>query len=227
MIWMSRPSVSWSGEVGLDLLAQLGLVRTLGVEPEHHRHTGCARTVDGQLDPVADRRVLDDGHAPDVALFDVLRQQHLAGVDVDDVGDAVLGDLEGLVVGAVLLGLLRHQADVRDGAHGRRIELAVGLTEVDHLLVDARERRLGVDRLGVLGPSVGAVHLAAEADHRRHRGVDDHVARRVEVGDALGRIHHGQLGPVLVDGVQVLDDLLALRGTAASRSCCRDRTFRC
>jgi hypothetical protein len=32
--------------------------------------------------------------------------------DVDDVGDAVLGDLEGLVVRAVFLGLLGHQADV-------------------------------------------------------------------------------------------------------------------
>ncbi|RZI71072.1 MAG: NADP-dependent isocitrate dehydrogenase, partial [Variovorax sp.] len=35
---------------------------------------------------------------------------------------------------------------------------------------------------------------------------------RVEVGDALGRVHHGQLGPMLVAGMQVLDDLLALRG---------------
>ena len=171
----------------------------------------CTRTGDGQLDPVPDRRVLDDGHAPDVALLDVLRQQHLAGVDVDDVGDAVLGDLERLVVAAVLLGLLRHQADVGNGAHRRRVELAVGLTEVDDLLVDPGERRLGVDGLGVLGPSVGAVHLAAEPDHRGHRGVHDHVAWRVKVGDALGRVHHRQLGTVLVARVEVPDDLLVLR----------------
>src|SRR5690625_6729378 len=37
--------------------------------------------------------------------------------------------------------------------------------------------------LGVLLAPVGAVHLAAGADHRRHRRVDDHVAGRVEVGD--------------------------------------------
>ncbi len=111
---------------------------------------------------------------------------------------------------AVLLGLLGHQADVGNGAHGRRVELAVGLTPVDHLLIDPREGRLGVDGLGVLGPSVGAVHLAAETDHRGHRGVHDHVAGRMEVGDSLGRIHHGQLGAVLVDVVNVLDDLLTL-----------------
>ena len=110
-------------QVGLDLLDQLVLVRTVRVQPEHHRHAGVARPGDGQLDPVADRRVLDDAHAPDIAGLHVLRQQHLAGGEVHDVGDAVLGNLEGLVVRAVLLGLLRHQADVGNGAHRRRIEL--------------------------------------------------------------------------------------------------------
>jgi len=50
--------------------------------------------------------------------FHVLAQQHLAGVDVGDVGHAVFGNLEGLVVRAVLFGLLGHQADVGHGAHG-------------------------------------------------------------------------------------------------------------
>ena len=199
-------------EVGLDLLAQLGLVRALGVEPEHRGHAGRARPRDGKLDPVADRRVLDDGHPPDVAGLDVVAQQHLTGLDVDDVGDAVLRDLEGLVVAAVLLGTLGHETDVGYGAHRRGIELAVRLAEVDHLLVDPRERRLRIDGLGVLELAVGAVHLPAGADHRRHRGVDDDIAGRVEVGDAARRVHHRELGPVLVHGVDVADDLLTLRG---------------
>ena len=124
---------------------------------------------------------------------------------------AVLGDLERLVVRAVLLGLLRHQPDVGDRAHRRRIECPVRLTEVDDLLVDTGKGGLGVDGLGVLLPSVGAVHLAARADHRRHRRVNDHVAGRVKVGDALGRVDHRQLGPVLVAGVQVADDLVVQR----------------
>jgi hypothetical protein len=47
------------------------------------------------------------------------------------IGDgdlAVVGDLEGLVVGAVFLGLLRHQAHVGHVAHGRHIELSIGET---------------------------------------------------------------------------------------------------
>ena len=125
---------------------------------------------------------------------------------------AVLGNLERHVVRAVLLGLLRHQADIGDGTHGRRIERAVGLAEVDDFLVDAGKGRLRVHGLDVLGPAVGAVHLAARADHRRHRGVHDHVAGRMEVGDTPSRIHHRQLGAVVVDVVDVLDDLVALRG---------------
>ncbi len=199
-------------QVGLDLLDQLGLVWAVGVEPEHGGHARVARAGDGQLDPVADRGVLDLAHAPDVAGFDVLAQQHFASGDVDDVGHAVLGDLEGLVVRAVFLGLLRHQTDVGHGAHGGRVEVAVGLAEVDDLLVDAGKGRLGDDGLGVLGLAVGIPHLAADADHGRHRGVDDHVVGRVQVGDALGRVDHGQLGTVLVAGVQVADDLFTLGG---------------
>ena len=50
--------------------------------------------------------------------------------------------------------------------------------------------------------AVGAPHVAGGADHRRHRGVDDDVARDVEVGDALVGVHHGQartVGDALVD----------------------------
>lgn len=96
-------------KVLVDLLDQLVLVRAVRVEPEQHRHTRVTATVDGQLDPVLDRGVLDDAQTPDVAFFDGLGQQDLTGLDVGDVGGAADGDLEGLVVRAVLLGLLRHQ----------------------------------------------------------------------------------------------------------------------
>ena len=69
----------------------------------------------------------------------------------------------------------------------------------------------GHHRLDFLQAAVGAVHLAAGADHGRHRGVDDDVAGRMEVGDALGRIDHRQFRPVLVAGVEVAHDLVALR----------------
>ena len=69
---------------------------------------------------------------------------------------------------AVLFGFLRHQADVRYGAHGGRVERAVGFAEVDHLLVDARVSALRHDGLGVFLLAVLAPHLTGVADHRRH-----------------------------------------------------------
>jgi hypothetical protein len=147
MIWMSSPAVSWSFQVGPDLLDQLVLVRAVGSSQNTAGMPELRQRVDRQLDPVADRRVLDLAHAPEVAGLDVLRQQHLAGGEVGDVGYAVLGNLEGLVVRAVFLGLLRHQADVGHRAHRLRVERAVPLAEVDDLLVDARERALGMTAL--------------------------------------------------------------------------------
>ena len=66
-----------------------------------------------------------------------------------------VGDLERLVVRAVLLGRLRHQADVRRRAHRRRIERAVAPAVVDGLGV---QRRVGV---------VGDHELACPAARRR------------------------------------------------------------
>lgn len=169
------------------------------------------RARDGQLDPVADRLVLDLAHAPDIALLDVLRQQDFAGGEVDDVGHAVFGDFECLVVRTVFFRLLRHQADVRDGAHGGRIEVAVGFAEVDDFLIDTGEGAFRDHRLGVLRLAVGVPHLAADADHGRHRCIDDHVVRRVQVGNALGRVDHRQRRTVFVTGVQVADDFFLLR----------------
>jgi hypothetical protein len=75
--------------------------------------------------------------------------QHVAG-RVDDAHEAGGRDLERLVVAAVLLGLLRHQADVRRRAHRRRVERAVLAAEVDRLGVQRRVAVVGDDGLGIL-----------------------------------------------------------------------------
>ena len=87
--------------------------------------------------------------------------------------------------------------------------------EVDHLLVDAGEGAFGHDRLGVLQAAVRTPHLASVADHGGHGCIDDDVTGRMEIGDALGRVDHRQLGPVLVARMQVAPDLIlfALRQT--------------
>jgi hypothetical protein len=76
------------------------------------------------------------------------------------------------------------------------------LAVVDDGLVDAGVAAVGNHRLGVLQLAVGVPHLAEVADHRRHRGVDDHVARHVQVGDALVGVDHRQRRAAGVGGLR-------------------------
>src|SRR5690606_28358868 len=119
---------------------------------------------------------------------------------------AVSSHFEGLVVRAIFLGLLRHQAYVRHAAHGGWVEGAVGFAEVDHFLVDAGVSALRHYRLGVLELAVLAPHLPGAANHRRHRSIDDNVAWDVQVGDALDRVDHGHFRAMAVAGMDVVED---------------------
>ena len=197
-------------QVHPDLGDQLRFVRAVLVEPKHHGHAGVTTAGHSQFDPVADRRILALAHAPDVASFHVFGQQHFARVQIGDVGDTVFGDLKGFVVRSVFFGLLRHQAHIRHGAHGLGIEVAMPFAEVDHLLVNAGKGRLRHHRLDVFQPAVGAPHLAAVSDHGGHGGIDDHIVGRMEVGDALSRVHHRELRPVLMTSMQVTVDFVLL-----------------
>lgn len=153
-------------EVLVDLGDQLRVVGAVLVQPEDGRGAGGAGAGDGELDPVLDGQVLGLAGAEDVALGDLLLQDDVA-LGVDEADGAGLGDLEGLVVGAVLLGLLRHEADVRDGAHGRRVEGAVGAAVVDDDLVHAGVAVVREDGEGVGLLAVRAPHVTGGADHGR------------------------------------------------------------
>src|SRR5690606_27813546 len=120
---------------------------------------------DGQLDPVAHRRVLGLAHAPDVAGLDGVLEQHVAGF-VGHAHHAVGGNLEGLVVRAVVLGGLGHQADVGHTAHRHRIEGAVLLAVVDDGLVDAGITAVRDHGLGIVQFAVRTPHAAGVTDHR-------------------------------------------------------------
>ncbi len=186
----------------------------LFVEPEDHRLPGGLAAVDRQLDPVLDRNVLGLAGTEDVAFFDLLLEQGGAG-GIDDADGAVAGSLESLVVGAVFLGLLRHQADIGDAAHGGRIELAVTFAVLDDLAVHGGVAAIGNHGDGVLKLVLQIPHLAAVADDVRHRGVDDDIVGDVQVGDSFAGIDHGQSGLLFVAGVDVGFDfgLLARRET--------------
>ncbi len=138
-----------------------------------------------------------------------MSNQHFA-LRVDDAHLAAAGNLEGLVVRAVLLGLLRHQADVADVAHGRHVEGAVLFAVFDDGLVNPRVTTIRDQGLGVMQLAVRAPHLPGGADRGGHRRVDDHVTRHVEVGNALVRVDHRQGGPIRVHGIDIRLDLPAL-----------------
>mmetsp|Transcript_13231 Transcript_13231/g.33990 ORF Transcript_13231/g.33990 Transcript_13231/m.33990 type:complete len:569 (+) Transcript_13231:365-2071(+) len=174
---------------------QLRVVRALGVQPEDSLGATGARAGDGQLDPVTDGGVLGLAHAPDVARFHRVLKQELAAAVNTHFHLAGRRDLKRLVMAAVLLRLLGHQAHIGDVPHGRHVKLAVLFAVVQHRGVDAGVAAVGDHALDVLQHVVLVPHLAAVAHHAGHGGVDDDVAGHVQVGDALGAVHHGQARP--------------------------------
>ena len=193
------------------LADQLRVVGAVDVEPEHGRHAGRTGPGDGEAHPVHDRDVLGLRGAPDIALLDVVLDEHRA-VRVEHLDDAVRRDLEGLVVAAVLLGGLSHEADVGHRADRRGVERSVRDDVLDDRLVDTGVRRVGDHRDGVLLLAVLAPQLAAVADERGHGGVDDDVRGDVQVRDALVAVDVRQaravlevLGDARRDGVAVGD----------------------
>mmetsp|Transcript_1094 Transcript_1094/g.2938 ORF Transcript_1094/g.2938 Transcript_1094/m.2938 type:complete len:469 (-) Transcript_1094:27-1433(-) len=124
---------------------------------------------------------------------------------------ASAGQLEGLVVGAVLLGLLRHQPDVGHGAHRRHVELAILAAVLQARLVHRRVAAVGDDADDILERVLLVPHLAAVAHDARHRRVDDDVRGHVQVGDAARRVDHRQPGPRRVARVDRLLDRRLVR----------------
>ena len=80
---------------------------------------------------------------------------------------------------------------------------------VDHGLVDARVRRVRDDREGVVLAAVDAPQLAAVADERRDRCVDDDVRRDVQVREALVGVGVRHAGAVLEARGERCGDLVA------------------
>ena len=196
-------------EVLLNQGGDVAVVCALRVQPEDGLHAGKASAVNSQLDPILDRSILGLASAPDVACLDVVLDEDVAS-GVSQLHGAVLRHLEGLVVGAVLLSLLSHQADVRNGTHGGRIESAIRLAIIDNCLVDASVRRIRDDSQGVLLFIILVPHVAGGADHGRHGSVDDDVRWDVQVADALSGVDHSQVRTIFESSVECGLDLFAI-----------------
>ena len=196
-------------EVLVHQLDQGGVVATVFVQPEDGRHTGGACAGNSQLDPVLDWLILGLGGAPDIVFFHVVGEQNLARA-VADLDGTRRRDLEGLVVGAVFLGLLCHQADVRHGTQGGWVVLAVFLRIFDNGLVDTGVRGIWDNRQGILGLVVLVPHLAAGLHHRWHGGIDDDIRWNVQSGNALVRVDVSQRATVFLRLLEGLLDLVAV-----------------
>ena len=183
------------------------------VEPEHRRRAGGAGPGDGELHPVA-----GSGRPWSGTCARCRRPRRCARgawrPAVDDAHGAGGGDLEGLVVAAVLLGRLRHEPDVGDRAHGGGVVGAVGPAVVDHDLVDPGVAAVGDDGLGVvLGrrrrPTCGPTCGSSPASTRRRSTSlgtcrlvmprsESTIASAGPVGEAL--LHAGLDGGLAVAG---------------------------
>ena len=94
---------------------------------------------------------------------------------------------------AVFFGALGHETHVRYRAHRFRVEGAVLLAEIDRGFVDAGVATVRNTGLYFLQFAFLVPHATGVADHCGHRGIDDDVARNVQVGDSLGGIDHGEI----------------------------------
>ena len=66
--------------------------------------------------------------------------------------------------------------------------------EIDHFLVDAGITPVGNHGSGVVHLAIGSPHFAGGANCSRHGRIDNDIARYVQIGNALVRIHHGEGG---------------------------------
>mmetsp|Transcript_20933 Transcript_20933/g.49692 ORF Transcript_20933/g.49692 Transcript_20933/m.49692 type:complete len:383 (-) Transcript_20933:685-1833(-) len=199
-------------QVRFHLLLQLGIMRSVLVQPEDGWSARGSGPGDGELHPVLNRNILGLARAPDVPGSHLGLQQNLAG-GIDDLHRAGLLHLEGLVMRPVLLCLLGHQSNIWNGAHSAGVESSVFLAKLYNSLKNTcvaavRDKAFRVLQLVILVP-----HLAAVSDHCRHGSINDDIAGHMQVRDSLVRVHHCQSWLDLVrihDGCFNLGLLLAL-----------------
>lgn len=99
------------------------------------------------------------------------------------------------------LSLLSHETNVRYMTHGGVIELAVLFAIVNDGTIDASIAAVGNDAHHVFEGIVLVPHPTRVTHNVRHRGVNDHVAGNVQVGDALRGVDHGQTRAAGVRGL--------------------------
>ena len=171
-------------QIAIHFFNQLRVVWPVLVQPEDHGRGGRFAPIHGQFHPILNRNVLDRTRAEDVAVFHVPFVQNVTG-SVNHADGALARGFVGLVVRAVFLSLLSHQPDVGHAAHRGGIEFPVLSTEIHDGLINARVTAVRDHGFHVVFFAVRPPHFPTHAKGRGHGGVDNDVARHVEVGNAF------------------------------------------
>ena len=198
-------------QIAIDFFNQLRVVWPVLVQPEDHGRGGRLAPIHGQFHPILNGNVLDRTRAEDIALFHVPFVQDVTG-SVNHADGSLARGFVGLVVRAIFLSLLSHQPDVGHAAHRGGIEFPVLSTEINDGLINARVTAVRDHGFHVVFFAVRPPHFPTHAKGRGHGGVNNDVARHVEVGDAFVRIHHGETRPLVHRGLNVGLDCFLLRG---------------
>ena len=123
-------------KVLIDLSDQLSVMRAILVQPENRGVPCQPSPLYSEANPILNRNIFRLAHSPNVARLDVVLHQYgpLLIHHLDDTGGF---DLEGLVMGAILLSLLGHQANIGDISHRGHIESAILFAEINDCLIHA------------------------------------------------------------------------------------------
>ena len=189
-------------QVEVYLFQELCVVCPLLVQPENTGRTRRPCPGHGELHPVLDGEVLDLTHTEDIALFHIQPKERPSGCGYHP-NHSVPRTEERLVVGAVLLRLLGHEADVWNGTHRGGVKRPVLLAELYGGLIDTSIAVVGDHELGIVKLSVPAPHPARIPYRRWHGCVYDNVAWNVQICYTLVGVDHGKLRPLLVDGLNI------------------------
>ena len=94
-------------QVLIHFINQVGVMRTLWVEPEDCRLTCGAGTIHCQFDPVTYWQVFGLTHSPDITLCNLVFHQQGA-FSADDTNGTCGFNFEGFVMRTIFFGFLRH-----------------------------------------------------------------------------------------------------------------------
>ena len=112
---------------------------------------------------------------------------------------------------AIFLRLLSHEANVWYASHCGGIKCSVLFAKIDRSLIDPCIGPVRNNEFRILLITIWPPHLSRSADGRGHRCIDDDVARDVEIGNPLVRVHHGKIRTILIDTLNVCLDFGPLR----------------